>query len=103
MSVVESIPESVIPPEQAGLLRCYKRVVLNIMSDGTIHHKFGLVAGSGKPPMPVTIHEFNQLHRALRIGFRQQMMRFKRGGKPSYFKNDPQNLGESNEPSPQHD
>lgn len=101
MSAIESMSETVIPASQAGLARPYKRVVLNIMADGTITSKFGVVAGSGKSPLPVTQHEWNQLKRALAVGFRRQMMRFKRSGKPIYFKNEPENLGDSNEPSEQ--
>lgn len=102
MSAIEAMPDRVIPASQLGLARPYKRVVLNIMADGTITSKFGVVAGSGKPPMPVTQHEWNQLKRAMAVGFRRQMLRFKRSGKPIYFKNEPEQLGDSNEPSDQH-
>lgn len=70
-----------IPAQQRGLRRPWKKVTLIIYSDKTITSRFETLVGSGMPNFPIVPREHNQLHSALRLGFRKQLHKFRRDQK----------------------
>jgi hypothetical protein len=64
----------------------WKKVTLIIYTDKTVTATFSHHAGSGMPDLPVVPRELNQLHSALRLGFRKQIHKYRRDHKSPVVK-----------------